>query len=260
MSCRTAGHPGALMGCVTRKDAPRSGALPAKKRLSRAGAWVVGWLVHLRRIVWFWKAAFVRPAVLTGNASAGEVRLWRRPVRRRLHARRRVPRNYGYPPNASIDYYASKGMGVIRLPFLWERVQPVKERPAGRHGDVPHRSGGRSRHRQGPEGRPRRSQRRLRLRRVDRWPVHVGRGLCRPVGQAGDALQGQARRAVHAHERAQRPECAAVAAVGQRSHRGDPRHRCHADHRRAGQLLRRRVDVDGHRQCRCGRLRRRSTR
>jgi len=39
------------------------------KRLSLAGAWVVGWAVHLRRIVWFCKAAFVRPAVMTGNAS-----------------------------------------------------------------------------------------------------------------------------------------------------------------------------------------------
>lgn len=32
--------------------------------------------------------------------------------------------NYGYPPKGSIDYYASKGMKIIRLPFIWERVQP----------------------------------------------------------------------------------------------------------------------------------------
>jgi endoglucanase len=31
--------------------------------------------------------------------------------------------DYTYPTHAEIDYYASKGMGVIRLPFLWERLQ-----------------------------------------------------------------------------------------------------------------------------------------
>jgi hypothetical protein len=31
--------------------------------------------------------------------------------------------NYTYPTDAEIDYYASKGLGVIRLPFLWERLQ-----------------------------------------------------------------------------------------------------------------------------------------
>jgi endoglucanase len=33
--------------------------------------------------------------------------------------------NYIYPGHDSIDYYASKGMDVVRLPFLWERVQPT---------------------------------------------------------------------------------------------------------------------------------------
>jgi endoglucanase len=37
--------------------------------------------------------------------------------------------NYIYPSNDSIDYYASKGMEVIRLPFLWERVQPTQNGP-----------------------------------------------------------------------------------------------------------------------------------
>jgi Cellulase (glycosyl hydrolase family 5) len=32
-------------------------------------------------------------------------------------------KNYTYPTDAEIDYYASKGLGVIRLPFLWERLQ-----------------------------------------------------------------------------------------------------------------------------------------
>jgi endoglucanase len=31
--------------------------------------------------------------------------------------------DYTYPTHAEIDYYAAKGMGVVRLPFLWERVQ-----------------------------------------------------------------------------------------------------------------------------------------
>jgi len=34
------------------------------------------------------------------------------------------PEHYGYPTQKSIDYYASKGMKVCRIPFLWERVQP----------------------------------------------------------------------------------------------------------------------------------------
>ena len=34
--------------------------------------------------------------------------------------------DYTYPTHAEIDYYASKGMSVIRLPFLWERVQHTK--------------------------------------------------------------------------------------------------------------------------------------
>jgi endoglucanase len=34
--------------------------------------------------------------------------------------------DYTYPTHAEIDYYASKGMSVIRLPFLWERVQHAK--------------------------------------------------------------------------------------------------------------------------------------
>ena len=30
---------------------------------------------------------------------------------------------YTYPSHSEIDYYAAKGMDVIRVPFLWERVQ-----------------------------------------------------------------------------------------------------------------------------------------
>jgi serralysin len=37
--------------------------------------------------------------------------------------------NYTYPSDAEIEYYASKGMTVIRLPFLLERVEPVAGGP-----------------------------------------------------------------------------------------------------------------------------------
>lgn len=33
-------------------------------------------------------------------------------------------KNYIYPNNAELDYFASIGATVIRLPFLWERIQP----------------------------------------------------------------------------------------------------------------------------------------
>ena len=31
--------------------------------------------------------------------------------------------DYTYPTHAEVDYFASKGMDVIRLPFMWERLQ-----------------------------------------------------------------------------------------------------------------------------------------
>ncbi len=40
-----------------------------------------------------------------------------------------VGTDYTYPTDAEIDYYASKGLDVIRLPFLWERVQPTEDGP-----------------------------------------------------------------------------------------------------------------------------------
>ena len=33
--------------------------------------------------------------------------------------------DYTYPTTAELDYYNSKGLKLIRLPFLWERVQPA---------------------------------------------------------------------------------------------------------------------------------------
>jgi endoglucanase len=41
---------------------------------------------------------------------------------------RKVPgipnRDYFYPAKATMDYFAAKGMNSIRVPFLWERIQP----------------------------------------------------------------------------------------------------------------------------------------
>ena len=36
-------------------------------------------------------------------------------------------KDYTYPTHDEIDYYASKGLTVIRLPFLWERLQHTKQ-------------------------------------------------------------------------------------------------------------------------------------
>ena len=49
--------------------------------------------------------------------------------------------DYTYPTHTEIDYYASKGLDVIRLPFLWERVQrtelgPLDATELGRLDDV----------------------------------------------------------------------------------------------------------------------------
>jgi aryl-phospho-beta-D-glucosidase BglC (GH1 family) len=37
--------------------------------------------------------------------------------------------NYTYPTYSEIDYYAGKGMDVLRLPFLWERMQHIQLGP-----------------------------------------------------------------------------------------------------------------------------------
>ena len=45
--------------------------------------------------------------------------------------------SYIFPSNAEIDYYASKGMDVIRVPFQWERMQKVLNGAAQRRGSRP---------------------------------------------------------------------------------------------------------------------------
>ncbi|OLG97535.1 cellulase, partial [Xanthomonas oryzae pv. oryzae] len=34
-------------------------------------------------------------------------------------------KDYTYPAASDFSYFAGKGMNTIRLPFLWERVQPA---------------------------------------------------------------------------------------------------------------------------------------
>ncbi|GJD80950.1 cellulase family glycosylhydrolase [Methylobacterium gregans] len=41
----------------------------------------------------------------------------------------RLGTDYTYPTRQEIDYYAGKGMSVIRLPFLWERAQLTENGP-----------------------------------------------------------------------------------------------------------------------------------
>lgn len=44
-----------------------------------------------------------------------------------------VPGTYGtdytYPTTAEVDYFVGKGMRVLRIPFLWERLQPTLNMP-----------------------------------------------------------------------------------------------------------------------------------
>ncbi|MBM7044244.1 MULTISPECIES: glycoside hydrolase family 5 protein [Rhizobium] len=37
--------------------------------------------------------------------------------------------NYTYPSEETVGYFAGKGMNVVRLPFRWERLQPVLGQP-----------------------------------------------------------------------------------------------------------------------------------
>jgi len=41
----------------------------------------------------------------------------------------RVFKDYTYPQAADFSYFASAGMNIIRLPFLWERLQPALNQP-----------------------------------------------------------------------------------------------------------------------------------
>lgn len=82
--------------------------------------------VKVRRAYWQWRAANVSKYQFTGVPrpgcemgvvlSGGEFTVIPDAV---------YGHNYGYPPLECIDYYASTGMKIIRLPIVWERVQPT---------------------------------------------------------------------------------------------------------------------------------------
>src|SRR5687768_6408262 len=38
-------------------------------------------------------------------------------------------KHYTYPTAKSLDYYKSKGLMLVRLPFRWERMQPALNGP-----------------------------------------------------------------------------------------------------------------------------------
>ena len=88
--------------------------------------WIKLWSVKVRRAYWQWRAANVTKARFTGVTPKPQDRCQIGIV---LSGGEFTPggqygQNYGYPIPESIDYYADTGMKIVRLPFLWERVQP----------------------------------------------------------------------------------------------------------------------------------------
>ena len=109
--------------------------------------------------------------------------------------------DYTYPTHAEIDYYDAKGMSVVRLPFLWERIQhtqcgPLDAAELGRLDDVVSYATGKG----------------LKIE-IELHDYGFGFGsligsadaqcvFCRCVGQARRPLQVQSRRDLRADERA----------------------------------------------------------
>lgn len=78
--------------------------------------------VKVRRVYWQWRSSYVTKAVFDRTDTGCKIGVT-------LSGGEFTPggaydANYGYPSLASVDYHASRGMKVLRLPFLWERVQP----------------------------------------------------------------------------------------------------------------------------------------
>ena len=96
--------------------------------------------------------------------------------------------DYTYPTHTEIDYYASKGLDVIRLPFLWERLQRTELGPLDACGAWPTRRRRELCNQQGSQDRNRATQLRLRFRFIDRKWRNTQLILCRSVGQARCAL------------------------------------------------------------------------
>lgn len=80
------------------------------------------WSVKGRRAYWQWRAANVTKAQFTGILR-GKCEIGMTLSGGEFTPGGVFEQNYGYPTRENIDYYASKGMKIMRIPFVWERVQ-----------------------------------------------------------------------------------------------------------------------------------------
>ena len=145
--------------------------------------------------------------------------------------------DYIYPTHTEIDYYAAKGMSVVRLPFLWERLQhsengPLDGAELARLDDVVNYATGKG-------------------LKIEIEPHNYGYGFGALIGSAQTpnaafadlwgklAFHYQSNPSVifGLDERAARPVGERMAWLCERRHRGNPRRRGVAGNPRAGQLL-----------------------
>ena len=78
----------------------------------------------------FARQAVLAAAITHGHAASSEgVRLTGVNIAGAEFGARSIPgrpgTDYFYPSPATVDYFAAKGMNVLRVPFLWERLQPT---------------------------------------------------------------------------------------------------------------------------------------
>src|SRR4051794_35107894 len=153
--------------------------------------------------------------------------------------------DYTYPTHTEIDYYAAKGMSVVRLPFLWERVQHSEQAPLdaaelGRLDDVVNYATGKG-------------------LKIEIEPHNYGYGFGALIGSPQTPIRRlricgaswpfttiQSRRHLRLDERAARPVGERVAWICQHRNHGHPQHRGGAADPGAGQLLGRSLDMDHH--------------
>jgi len=83
------------------------------------------WSVKVLRAYWQWRAANVTKARFTGIVPEDKCQIGIVLSGGEFTPGGAYGQNYGYPIPESIDYYADKGMKIVRLPFTWERVQPA---------------------------------------------------------------------------------------------------------------------------------------
>ena len=145
--------------------------------------------------------------------------------------------DYIYPTHTEIDYYAAKGMSVVRLPFLWERLQhsengPLDGAELARLDDVVNYTTGKG-------------------LKIEIEPHNYGYGFGALIGspqtpnaafadlwgKARLSLSVQSLRHFRIDERAARPAGERMAWLCERRDRGNPRRRGVAGNPGAGQLL-----------------------